>query len=352
METGVHRRIPAMSAVDELGPVARQHVERAVDGLVDEFGDTPSRETVEKIMDDSVSQLVGRAEVEDFLPTLAHRFTRERLKALGRARGPESALPDVLFVGLGDTGRGQMAAALLTLRSEGGVVAHSAGRTAGVDGDPAVIAVMAELNVDLAEAYAKPLSQEVLSAADVVVTMGRSLGMVQIPIERATRTGASGNQPEPTSTRCGASATRSISACRAARGDRRRSGRLRRPRSRSEDRRGAPVAGAPLSPHDDLASGLQEEELSVLDGPRSGGSRRRMGLNVRQPPVRAEEVAGVDDAARLPDAGADRDAVPAGRIELRDSGGGVGADADRTVRLPLRHDVEAPDRAVTALGSP
>lgn len=45
---------------DELSPVARQHVQRAVDGLVDEFGDTCSRETVEKVMDDSVRQLVGR----------------------------------------------------------------------------------------------------------------------------------------------------------------------------------------------------------------------------------------------------------------------------------------------------
>ena len=87
----------------------------------------------------------------------------------------------MLFVGLGDTGRGQMAAALLTLRSEGRVVAHSAGSTFGPEVDPAVVAVMAELNVDLTEAYAKPLSQEVLEGADVVVTMGRSVGSVQIP---------------------------------------------------------------------------------------------------------------------------------------------------------------------------
>ena len=116
-----------MSAVDELNPVARQLVARAVDGLVDEFGDTHSRETVEKVMDDSVRQL----------------------------HGPEGAQPDVLFVGLGDTGRGQMAAALLTLRSEGRVVAHSAGSTVGVEVDPAIVAVMAELNVDLSEAYSK-----------------------------------------------------------------------------------------------------------------------------------------------------------------------------------------------------
>jgi arsenate reductase len=170
-----------VSAVDELNPVARGHVERAIESLADEFGEMHSRAVIERVMDDSVHMLVGDAEVDDFLPTLAHRFARERLKALGRAHGPESALPDVLFIGLGDTGRGQMAAALLTLRSEGRVVAHSAGSSAGVDVDPAVVAVMAELGVDLTEAYAKPMSSEVLGAADVVVTMGRSVGAVAIP---------------------------------------------------------------------------------------------------------------------------------------------------------------------------
>lgn len=166
---------------NELSPVTQQHVDRAVDSLVDEFGDTHSRETIEHVMEDSVAQLAGSAEVDDFLATLAHRFTRERLKAMGRAHGPERALPDVLFIGLGDSGRGQIAAALVTLRSEGRVVAHSAGRSAGVQVDPAVVAVMQELAVDLSEAYAKPLSPEVLEAADVVVTMGRSVGSVEIP---------------------------------------------------------------------------------------------------------------------------------------------------------------------------
>jgi arsenate reductase (thioredoxin) len=165
----------------ELTPATRLHVEKAVDALVDEFGEHHSRETIQRVMDDSLQQLVGEAHVDDFVPTLAHRFARERLKALGRAHGPESALPDVVFVGLGDTGRGQMAAALLTLQSEGRVIAHSAGSTAGVTVDPAVVEVMAELGVDLSEAYAKPLSHEVLEAADLVVTMGRSVGAVEIP---------------------------------------------------------------------------------------------------------------------------------------------------------------------------
>jgi arsenate reductase len=165
----------------ELTETTRLHVEKAVDALVEEFGELHSRETIQRVMDDSLGQLGGGVQVDDFVPTLAHRFARERLKALARAHGPESALPDVVFIGLGDTGRSQMGAALLTLQSEGRVVAHSAGSTAGRAVDPAVVEVMAELGVDLSEAYAKPLSREVLEAADVVVTMGRSVGEVVIP---------------------------------------------------------------------------------------------------------------------------------------------------------------------------
>ena len=172
-----------MSARVELDDTTRLHIEKAVDSLVDEFGEVQSRETIQRVMEDSLRQLVGDAQVDDFVPTLAHRFARERLKALGRALGPEADLPDVVFVGLGDTGRGQMAAALLTLRSEGAIVAHSAGSAVEGAIDPAVVEVMAELGVDLSEAYAKPVSREVLEAADLVVTMGRSVGAIQLPAE-------------------------------------------------------------------------------------------------------------------------------------------------------------------------
>jgi arsenate reductase len=165
----------------ELTPTTRLHVEKAVDSLVEEFRDTHSRETIDRVMSDSLRRLVRGAEVDDFVPTLAHRFARERLKALSRAHGPEDASPDVLFVGLGDTGRGQMGAALVTLRSQGRIAAYSAGSTFANDVDRAVVEAMAELGVDLSEAYAKPLSPEVLDAAAVVVTMGRSVGAVDIP---------------------------------------------------------------------------------------------------------------------------------------------------------------------------
>lgn len=168
-----------------LDPSTRHHVQTAVDSLVEEFGDEVPRGEVERLMNDSLAQLTRGTEVEDFVSTLAHRFTRERLKAVtGRTAG-ELTSTEVLFVGLGDTGRGQMGAALLTLRSEGQVVARSAGSTAAETVDPAVVEVMAELGVDLGEAYAKPLTPEVLDAADVIVTMGRSVGPVELP--EATR---------------------------------------------------------------------------------------------------------------------------------------------------------------------
>jgi len=167
--------------MEELDPVPRQHVLRAVDSLSEEFEGTHSRETVERVMNDSVAQLAGSAEVDDFVATLAHRFTRERLKSLRRTPHARSDQPEVLFVGLGDSGRGQIASALTAVRSDGRLVAHSAGSTAAADVDSSVVEVMHELGVDLTDAYAKPLSTEVLEGADVVVTMGRSVGTVDVP---------------------------------------------------------------------------------------------------------------------------------------------------------------------------
>src|SRR5262245_17284780 len=107
-----------------LDPETQGHVSRALDALFDEFGDSHPRDTIEGVMDNSLTQLVGDAEVTDFLATLAYRFSRERLKATSRGHGTPDAASEVLFVGLGDSGRGQIASALVTLRSEGRVVTH------------------------------------------------------------------------------------------------------------------------------------------------------------------------------------------------------------------------------------
>ncbi|MGI8478776.1 MAG: arsenate reductase ArsC [Gaiellaceae bacterium] len=79
---------------------------------------------------------------------------------------------EVLFVCVQNAGRSQMAAGLLTLRSGGLVDVRSAGSKPAEFVNPDVVEVMAELGVDLADAFPKPLTDEAVRAADVVVTMG------------------------------------------------------------------------------------------------------------------------------------------------------------------------------------
>ena len=80
--------------------------------------------------------------------------------------------PEVLFVCVQNAGRSQIAAGLITLRSGGQVHVRSAGSDPGDRINPRVVDAMAELGVDLADAFPKPLTDEVVRAADVVITMG------------------------------------------------------------------------------------------------------------------------------------------------------------------------------------
>ena len=155
-----------------LDPLTHRHLREASDALSDEFAGVFSQETIERYVSESVD-LLGPSRVNVFVPVLAHRFARERLKALAQTEGHVAReMPEVLFVCVHNAGRSQMAAGLVQLRSEGRVHVRSAGSAPGEQIDPAVIAAMAELGVDMGAAFPKPLTDEVVRAADVVVTMG------------------------------------------------------------------------------------------------------------------------------------------------------------------------------------
>jgi protein-tyrosine-phosphatase len=80
--------------------------------------------------------------------------------------------PEVLFVCVRNAGRSQMAAGLVKLRSEGRIHVRSAGSQPADEINAAVVEAMEELGVDMAEEFPKPLTDEVVRAADVVITMG------------------------------------------------------------------------------------------------------------------------------------------------------------------------------------
>jgi len=81
-------------------------------------------------------------------------------------------VPEVLFVCVHNAGRSQMAAALLDHRAEGKVHVRSAGSTPASEINPAVVAVMDEVGLDLSKEFPRLLTDEAVRAADVVVTMG------------------------------------------------------------------------------------------------------------------------------------------------------------------------------------
>ncbi|HEY4018271.1 MAG TPA: arsenate reductase ArsC [Pseudonocardiaceae bacterium] len=83
-----------------------------------------------------------------------------------------SELPEVLFVCVHNAGRSQMAAALLDHHAAGRVTVRSAGSAPADTINPAVIEVMAELGLDLSREFPKPLTDDAVQSADVVITMG------------------------------------------------------------------------------------------------------------------------------------------------------------------------------------
>ena len=149
----------------------------AISGIVSrlssEFLGVFSPETLDRYVAESWDQLSKTAKVPAFLPVLAERFARERLRALAQAEGAVvSDVPEILFVCVHNAGRSQMAAALLDWRADGRVHVRSAGSAPADEINPAVVVAMEELGLDLSKEFPKPLTDEVVRAADVVITMG------------------------------------------------------------------------------------------------------------------------------------------------------------------------------------
>ena len=81
-------------------------------------------------------------------------------------------VPEVLFVCVHNAGRSQMAAGLLNKRGGGRIHVRSAGSTPADELNPRVVEAMQEIGIDISEEFPKPLTDEFVKAADVVITMG------------------------------------------------------------------------------------------------------------------------------------------------------------------------------------
>lgn len=155
-------------------PLDHQMVLRSSSMLLQkDFDGTFSQETIERFLNASYEEFAERVTVTKYLPTFAEKFARQRLIALARVEGrSDDHRPTVLFLCTHNAGRSQMALGYFRELAGDRAVAWSGGSEPGDEVNPAAVAAMAEAGIDISAEFPKPWTDEIVKAADVVVTMG------------------------------------------------------------------------------------------------------------------------------------------------------------------------------------
>jgi arsenate reductase len=162
-----------MPDLQEFSPEVNLALKSAARNLRQEFEGTFSVETIEQFLATSYDQFADRATITNFLPLMAERFAGQRLKALARVEGRhDDGLPIVLFLCVHNAGRSQMALGWFNHLAGARATAWSGGSEPASEVNPAVVEAMAEVGIDIVGEYPKPWTDEIVWAADLVVTMG------------------------------------------------------------------------------------------------------------------------------------------------------------------------------------
>jgi arsenate reductase (thioredoxin) len=158
---------------DDLSVDQRLALRTAAGRLAEQFAGVYGSETTERFLYTSYDQFASHSTVPNFLPLLAERFARQRLLAQARIEElSDDSRPIVLFLCVHNAGRSQMALGLLNHLAGDAVIGWSGGQEPGMEINPAAVEAMAERGIDITGEYPKPWTNEVVQAADVVITMG------------------------------------------------------------------------------------------------------------------------------------------------------------------------------------
>ena len=155
-------------------PSTRQSpYDELIDDLAYSYDGVFSRQSVAAAVYAARNLLEPTATVRTYLPVLVARQARAQLMSAAQAEGRiAKTVPELLFVCVQNAGRSQMAAALAEHLSARRVHVRSAGSAPADQVNPTVVTVLEERGIALGTPYPKPLSDSVLRAADVIVTMG------------------------------------------------------------------------------------------------------------------------------------------------------------------------------------
>jgi protein-tyrosine-phosphatase len=130
-------------------------------------------ETIERFLVESLDILLPKARVTTWIPVLVERLTNDRLRALVRLGSDRTDLnPSVLFLCVHNAGRSQMAAGFMRHLAGDRVDVFSGGSEPAERLNQAAVAAMAEKGIDISREFPQPWADEIVRAADVIVTMG------------------------------------------------------------------------------------------------------------------------------------------------------------------------------------
>ena len=162
-----------MPSLEDLTIQQQRSLRSAAVNLQRDFDGVFSIETIEQFLATSYEQFATNATIVTFLPLMAERFARQRLEALAKIEGlTRDGLPTVLFLCVHNAGRSQMALGWFNHLAGGRAVAWSGGSEPGKEVNPSAVMAMAEVGIDIAQEFPKPWTDEIVRAADVVITMG------------------------------------------------------------------------------------------------------------------------------------------------------------------------------------
>lgn len=148
-------------------------IKQAAERLGRDFDGMFSKETIERFITESQDLLEAKARVTMWLPILVERVTRDRLRALARLEKKVSTdKPAVVFLCVENAGRSQMAAGWARHIAGDRIDLFSGGSNPASGVNDAAVAAMAEVGIDISSELPQPWTDEIVRAADLVVTMG------------------------------------------------------------------------------------------------------------------------------------------------------------------------------------
>lgn len=146
-------------------------------GILDEltyrFDGVFTRDQIREAVKRARVAMEPQATIRTYLPVLISRYATELLTATAQVAGTVAkTVPEILFICVHNAGRSQMAAAIAAHLAPGKIHVRSAGSQPTGQINPEAIQALAERGIDLTDAYPKPLADDLVNAADVIITMG------------------------------------------------------------------------------------------------------------------------------------------------------------------------------------